>query len=455
MVLQLSLAPDIPAVLDRQLRHRLVELLGATRRGPLLWYLTGEGVGKGILFLLLIVIASILPTTDYAYINIFISIANIAAIAVGLGLPNAVVRFYFSESDFRATLGTQLAVVATMGAILMIAGVMFRNQLASFLGVPTFVVLAACAVAPAIAIRQSWLASLRARRLARAYAATQLAEPLMICAIIVLLISAVPSDFRLVVTAYAVSVSLVALAGIALWRRHPGLRFSATALIALLSFSAPLILHGLANYALNTYDQIVINQLLGGEPAGIYAYSYRFAMAMVVVSSAFSAMWMPAFLDRIRTPERHVEINRLAWRAFLSASALAIALMVTLPAVAGLMGGERYSQAVPLIPMILYGYVWFVLYTLVVGYALHANRTPWIAAGTFIALALNVALNYALIPRIGIAGAALATTASYGALFVIQASVAWRFGAILPVVRMAMVAVGMLPAVAGLTLWYS
>lgn len=437
------------------MRHRVRVLIGATRRGPLVWYLTGEGVGKGILFLLLILVASVLPTGDYAYINIFITLANIAAILVGVGLPNAVVRFYFADSDFRAVLGTQLGVVAMSGAIFGIVGVAFRNELALFIGVPSFVVLAACVVAPAIAIRQSWLASLRARRLARGYAITQLLEPLMICAIIVSLFSVVPGDFRLVVVAYAVSVSLVAMAAIALWHRRPGLRFSWPLSVALLGFSLPLILHGLANYALNTYDQIVINQLLGSSQAGIYAYSYRFAMAMVVVSSAFSAMWIPAFLDRMRNPDRHQELNRLAWRAFLAASGVAFALMVVLPPVASLLGGPRFSQAVPLIPLILYGYVWFMLYTLVLGYAMHAKRTLWIAGGTFTALVLNIALNYALVPRIGIAGAALATVVSYGALFAFQATVAWRVGAILPVVRMSAVALALLPVVAGLMVWYS
>jgi O-antigen/teichoic acid export membrane protein len=323
-------------------------------------------------------------------------------------------------------------------AVVGLALVVLREPLAGFLDVPPGFAMGLLIAGPAIALRQSWLASLRARGMARMYAASQVLEPLLDALLIgVLLWTSVNLAYDGVAAAYTTGVTVVAATAVLAWRLTPGFRVSARTAIILLSFSWPLILHALANYALNTYDQVIINQLLGVSSAGAYAFAYRFGMAMVILSAAFSALWMPTYLDRIRSPEAHAQLRHLAQRSFSLIALGAVVLMLALPVIALLVGGAAYRANLGLIPIIVYGYLWFVLYTFVVGHSMHEKRTRRIAVATLIAGGLNIALNYVAIPLLGITGAAAATVVSYSALFGLQLAMAPQAATVLGLGRLA------------------
>jgi O-antigen/teichoic acid export membrane protein len=73
----------------------------------------------------------------------------------------------------------------------------------------------------------------------------------------------------------------------------------------------------------------------------------------------------------------------------------------------------RYSAAGGIVPWIIGGYLmhaFFTLFQLAIMQAKKTSYLPWLTA---IAFVLNIALNFALVPPYGIAGAAWATLAAY------------------------------------------
>ena len=435
--------------------HALARRITKLVRGRAVWYFAGETAGRGILFVFLIAVSRLVTVRDYAYINLFVTLANIAAIIVGLGLPNAVVRYFFSDLSFPAVLGTQAALIVIAGAATAVGVGLTLPYVSAFLALPPMLVALAVGAGIAIAFRQGWLASLRAMGRSRVYALSQVSEPSLTVLVVGLAaLAGMQLAYGFVVLAYTLSVGLVAATAVIVWRVQVGMSFRRTVAIELLGFSWPLILHALANYALNTIDQVIINQLSGPTAAGIYAFAYRFGMAMVILSSAFSAIWMPTFLDRIRTRGGEESLHAMAGRAVLIFVAAEGALSILLPPIAGVLGGSEYRAAIAFIPIILYGYLWFVLYTIAVGYALHEKRTGRIAVATGFAGVLNVSLNYILVPAVGIGGAAVATVLSYMGLFGVQAWNAHSLGSRMPFVRFGTYAmiVGILP-IAGYLWW--
>ena len=68
-------------------------------------------------------------------------------------------------------------------------------------------------------------------------------------------------------------------------------------------------------------------------------------------------------------------------------------------------------------PILIVGYYLVFCYSFPVNYEFYLRRTKSIAIGTLSAAVLNIILNLALIPVLGLIGASLATLIAYGMLF--------------------------------------
>jgi O-antigen/teichoic acid export membrane protein len=173
-------------------------------------------------------------------------------------------------------------------------------------------------------------------------------------------------------------------------------------------------------YGLGSYDQIVINQTLGPAETGRYGFAYRWGMAMVAITAAFGALWTPRFLELMREPSGRARLNGLAQRGFVGLAAAAVSLMVVLPILAVPFTPPAFESALALIPVVTYGYLWYALYTMVVAYAMHEKRTARIARGSVTVVGASIALDYVLVPQIGIEAAAFISASAYAALFAVQ-----------------------------------
>jgi O-antigen/teichoic acid export membrane protein len=301
-----------------------------------------------------------------------------------------------------------------------VAAAALGQPLGLLLRVPAPVILAAAFGGLAIALRASLVASLRARRQARQYALVQTLEATL-GAIAILGLAALGSlTYEAAILSLLGATSVIAVVALGLWANDPGLRVQRRLVIPLLAFSLPMVLHGLATYGLGAYGQIVVNLLLGPVDAGRFAYAYRFGMAMLIVATAFSAAWLPAFLESMRTESGRLGLARRALLYWASMVAVAVAFMIVLPWIAVVLGGPEYAAGARLVPLVVYAYVWHVAYTMVLGFHLEAGRTPLLALGTVVALAIGVALTLFLITTVGLVGAAVGAIGAYASLFAVQ-----------------------------------
>src|SRR5690606_6655597 len=133
---------------------------------------------------------------------------------------------------------------------------------------------------------------------------------------------------------YSGATALLAVGAGIRWSDSPGLKFDQSLVGPLVRFSLPLMLHGFAMIGLNTAAQLVINHRAGETATGLFAFAYRFGMAMFITSTAFSATWMPAFLDLVRTPDGRGRLDAMAQRYMNGMVAIAVVLMAVLPVAA-------------------------------------------------------------------------------------------------------------------------
>lgn len=192
--------------------------------------------------------------------------------------------------------------------------------------------------------------------------------------------------------------------------------FSPNVARKLLQFGVPLALGGLAMPILRAGDQYVLKFLEGAGEVARYAWGTRISTILNMLflnsfSLAFSILGMKA-IGQVR---RGGKFYRRTLRGYtllgglgvLGVSVLAydLTLLVT--------RSPEYLDSVPLVFPLALGALTYGYYVIFVNFLFSSNRTPAVAGCTFFAAAVNIALNFLLIPLFGLIGAASATCLSY------------------------------------------
>jgi O-antigen/teichoic acid export membrane protein len=234
-------------------------------------------------------------------------------------------------------------------------------------------------------------------------------------------------------------------------------------------FGLPLIPSALALWAINFIDRFFVALYKGQDEVGVYSLAVRASSVIVFLMIAFRLAW-PAFaysIDDDNAAKRTYSYV-LTYLLFVCCW-ISLALGVLAPWIVKVLAPSkpefyRADEAVGLLAFASSAYAGYTVLAIGIG---RARRTQfnWIVSGA--AAILNVALNFVLIPRYGMMGAAVSTAAAYVALFagmtinsqqVYPVPYQWRRVVTLSTVAIALTAVGYelhsLPVAIGLCVVY-
>lgn len=163
------------------------------------------------------------------------------------------------------------------------------------------------------------------------------------------------------------------------------------------------------NYRL---DVFVVNYFLGPAQVGIYAIGVIVSESIWQIPQAAAVALFPR---TARTIERGAaEFTCLVSRqVLLLALLLGVAMAVTSPLLIPLLFGARFSPAVAVIWWILPGTIALSLGKVMSADLAARGKPEYSSMFAFVSLAVTFVLDFALIPRMGIQGAALASSAAY------------------------------------------
>jgi len=191
-------------------------------------------------------------------------------------------------------------------------------------------------------------------------------------------------------------------------------RYSASMARTLLGYGWPLMLSGFAVTIYMRIDQIMIGQMLSDAEVGIFSAAVRLSEMWYFIPMAIVSSVVPTFIKSKHKSEALYYARLQQFLSILTWLGITVALVVTLAReqIVGILFGEAYAASALVLAIHIWGGVfvamgvgagiWFTIENL---QKYNFYRT---LAGAF----LNVALNYFLIPRYGINGAAVATVAS-------------------------------------------
>ena len=229
-----------------------------------------------------------------------------------------------------------------------------------------------------------------------------------------------------------VLVTVIVMIALARWFT-PLIRatFSRAVLREALRFGMPRVPHAAAQQVIAIGDRFVLELYVAIESVGIYSMAVSFGLVQKLFLSAFESAWAPFYYATVREGD--------AQRTFRTITTYGVAVLALLTA--GLSAvGRHAAQAMT------HGYLlapddpqWSAVETVITWTAIGVflqgfylltsiglnitKRTEYYPVATISAAAVNIALNFALIPRFGIVGAAWANGAGYA----VQAAVGYLF----------------------------
>ena len=174
-------------------------------------------------------------------------------------------------------------------------------------------------------------------------------------------------------------------------------------------YTAPRAVGAAAQVALQRLDIVLVASLLGAEEAALYTAATRFVVLGQLFGTAISFAVAPALGVAIARGDRAgagrlfrtatTWLVLLTWPIHLGVAVLSPLLLR--------MFGPGYEAGTPVVVILCFAMLCATGVGSVDTVLLMAGRTTWSLGNTVLALAANIAVDLLLIPRIGIAGAAV------------------------------------------------
>lgn len=197
------------------------------------------------------------------------------------------------------------------------------------------------------------------------------------------------------------------------------LRFSKQLYSEMLRFGLPYIPAGLAGIAIQVIDRPIVKALTDDATLGVYQANYRLGVLMMLVVGMFDYAWRPFFLSHAKDQDAKELFAKvftyfvaLMMFVFVTASVF-IEDLVRIRILSRYFIHPDYWGGLSIVPVVLLAYVFTGAYVnFVVGVYLE-KKTKYLPYATGAGALVNVAVNFALIPKFGLMGAAVATLLSY------------------------------------------
>lgn len=207
-------------------------------------------------------------------------------------------------------------------------------------------------------------------------------------------------------------------------------RFSQEQAKSLWGDSWPLMLSAAAGFIYLRIDQVMVGQMMGETAVGIYAAGVKLTEVFYFVPGVICGSLFTAIVNARKTNARiyFSRLKRLYTLLFVLAFLLAVPISLLAKPLINLVFGSAYLASSSVLQLYIWSNLGFFVGNGINLQLMAENRTKAIFWLSVSAMILNVVLNIYFIPRLGLAGAALATLISYAVSPLWLVVCGWRRG---------------------------
>ena len=400
--------------------------------GHVLVYGFGNIGNRVVGFLLIPIYSRYLTPEDYGVLALVAMLGQVLYAIMNMGQNSALFRTYFRREDAgqrETVITTSLWLILGLSLPVGLLALALSKPISSLLtGSPAYtiwVVLGIAGVAFKVFLRLP-LAVLRAHEQSRRYAAASIAQTLVGLSLAIIFVVGLHLGGRGVLLSQLVAELAICAYLLPATLRGLRLRFSRRDAGDLLSYGLALVPAALMSFVIHLSDRYFLKYFVSVSAVGIYALGYRFGEILYFAILAFELAYPPFLFSHLKNPDARQLYSRVC-TYYLALMAL-LWLCVSLPAeeIVTFMAHPSYHEAYRVIPWIA-GAFFFQGVGAVWNIGMQVNRiVKWRLAMSASTAVLTLALNFTLIPRFGMMGAAASALIAYIYQFIVQVLIGHR-----------------------------
>lgn len=386
----------------------------------------GGVLQKTIAFILLPIYTTRLAVSEYGSLGLLITVGSVMSMIFILGINYGLFRSYFEykdEENRKAVISTAFLILLISNLILFIIGFSFSRHLSylifgnydyrlHFILITIIIIFEVFNVVPT--------AVLQVKRKSVVFISLQIFFLLIRIGLIVYLIIFKNLGILGVLIGNLSVGFLSCLAYYFYIRKIFVAKFLKTEAVNMLKVGLPLIPSNLSVFVFSSIDRFFLNYYTNLSEVGLYNLAYNFGNLITVLFAAPLALIWPVMFF---SAKNHKNIKEFYIRALTYTSLIVFFIFLFISLLSKeaikIFANEEYWGAYRVIPIIVLTYsIWPLRKSVNVAVILK-KKTQSQALIFFIGAVINIGLNFILIPKYGIMGAASSTIITYIIIMII------------------------------------
>ncbi len=388
-------------------------------------YGIGNFLTKGITILLIPLYTSYLTPSDYGLLQICNIFHSILTIILMMGMSSSLFRVYYNvgqDENKRIVFNSTIITYITLAGSVIIILLVFSNPLSKIIIGSSgtsylFKVIVLAAFLEGFYNLQ--LAYFRAEEKPVLYSVSVFLRVLFYLSLNIIFVASLKRNYVGVREVNLISIILITLLVIPITLKNFKFRIDMAYIKEILHIGIPLGIGGIAIWILGLTDRYMLKILLPEQIAltqvGIYSLGAKVAMIIrFILVGPFMISWGVLMFSYQNDPRaKKIYASVLKYYVFFAGIIYFILSMFSKEMIMILSRNEEYYLAYTVVPMLSISVVLHGIYQVfTVGVTL-TRKTKYVIYSNYTAAFTNISLNFLLIPKFGIIGAASASIIAY------------------------------------------
>lgn len=395
-------------------------------------YTLGTILTKGMAILLVPIYTRYLSPSEYGVLDLFVIIASIVNLVIALEISQSLARYYQeakSEKDKIEYVSTAFLFTLFMYFVYFLVSLIFSDEISFFIfddnSFQKIFILASCSIATS-GVFNFTQNQLKWQIQPKNNTITSIINALVVASIAIYLLVFENLKVESIFIGQIIGNILASLLAIYYAKNSYKIAFSCNKFKEMIVFSYPLVFSSIAVFVSLYIDRIAIKSLLGFSQLGVYGIAYRFAAIVGILMIGFQNSLTPLIYKNYKNIQTPKEISKIFDIFVLFALVILAGSIVLSEEVLVFFTTKDYYEAKILIPFLVSSIFFSNMYLFTPGLWIF-KKTKQIALISTASALINTILNFILIPKIGIVGAAIATLVSSILTFLIYAILSQKY----------------------------
>ncbi|WP_341215802.1 polysaccharide biosynthesis C-terminal domain-containing protein [uncultured Wocania sp.] len=401
----------------RYLKNLLVNarIIGDSKKGYF-YYILGEGVSKGTIFLLLAFYTNYFSKRDFGILSLFWVAVPLMSVLIDFSQRSYLKYYYIhTKKNTEELLSSVKYFCLSISGILLLI-FLFKDELGVYLidRISDYFVLFCALFYALIELDLSLFQIKGDYKKYNVFFILRNGFPYIITALVLVFFKTSVFTFM--------KVQLIVFFCLAIYNFRKVKKININKCLAYikpgLNFSAPFIPAMLSVLVLSFSDRFIINYYFSEVEVADYTVAYTISSIFMAFFLATNKMWQKFILENLKL--KNFEKIRIASRRYILI-VLSVGLLIILlrKHLVFFLSNKTYLSIVELIPVIVIGMFFCFLYTILSNIPFFYKNTRYLALPAIIAAMINIVFNVILIPIYGYKIAALTTAISYAVEFLV------------------------------------